>query len=175
MLVSIGLPSWDGWYKAVYVFQGEFWAALWKPKCAFNKEGRLVSWPLSGTTFVISHWSEALMNVYRYLQLNEKREIRSSHCGSVVMNLTSVHEGAGLIPSLAQWVKDSALLWAVVWLQDIALLWLWCRPVAAALIWPLAWKLPCAEGAALKKQTKRGKSIFFVISIVYLVIVPGEG
>ena len=33
----------------------------------------------------------------------------NSHCGSAVMNPTRNHEVAGLIPGLAQWVKDLAL------------------------------------------------------------------
>ena len=37
----------------------------------------------------------------------------SSHCCSVVRNPTSIHEDAGLMPGLAQWVKDLVLseLW----------------------------------------------------------------
>ena len=38
--------------------------------------------------------------------------------------------------------------------SDLELLWLWYRPVATALIRPLAWEPPCAAGAALEK-TKR--------------------
>ena len=30
----------------------------------------------------------------------------SSHCGSAVMNLTSIHEDVNSIPGLTQWFKD---------------------------------------------------------------------
>ena len=33
-------------------------------------------------------------------------------------------EDVGLIPGLAQWVKDSALLWADVWVAGAP--WIWC-------------------------------------------------
>ena len=40
---------------------------------------------------------------------------------------------------------------------DPELLWLWYRQAAAALIEPLAWELPYALGAALKKKKKDKK------------------
>ena len=62
-----------------------------------------------------------------------------------VENLTSIQEDSDLVPGLAQWVKD------------LVFLWLWHRLTAAALIQPLAWKLPYAMGVALKRQKKKFK------------------
>ena len=43
--------------------------------------------------------------------------------------------------------------------SDLVLLWQWCRPVATAVIPPLAWELSYAVSAALKKK-KRKKELF---------------
>ena len=57
-------------------------------------------------------------------------------------NPTRNYEVASLIPGLAQWVKD------------LALLWLWCRPAATAPIRPLAWEPPYATSVTLEKMKK---------------------
>ena len=74
------------------------------------------------------------------------------------MNTTSFHENEGSVPGLAQCIKVLVLLLSCGICcrhgLDPKLLWLWCRLAAAALIWPLAWKLPFAAPVALKKAKK---------------------
>ena len=72
-------------------------------------------------------------------------------------NPTRNHEVAGSVPALAQWVNGSgvAVSCGVGCRRgsDPASLWLWRRPVATALIRPLAWEPPYAAGAAQEVAT----------------------
>ena len=75
-----------------------------------------------------------------------------------LMNLTRNHDIAGLIPGLAQWVKESdvAMSCGVGHRGGLDLMWLW-RPAAVALIRPLARESPHAVGVALKSKKKKKK------------------
>ena len=53
-------------------------------------------------------------------QLKKNEEKGSSHCGSVVMSPTNIHEDVSLIPGLVQWVEDPALPLAVVYVIHLA-------------------------------------------------------
>ena len=47
---------------------------------------------------------------FKYLVALDKTDLRSSCRGAAEMNPTRNHEVEGLIPGLAQWVKDLVLL-----------------------------------------------------------------
>ena len=88
--------------------------------------------------------------------LKWKGSVGVSYCGSAVMNPTSIHEDVG---SLTQWVKDPALLWAVV---RVTAAWiLRCcgcgvgRQAAVALIQPLAWEPRYASSVALRSKINK--------------------
>ena len=95
----------------------------------------------------------------------EKAIRRSSDCGSTETNPTSIHEDSGSIPGLTQWI-GFAMSSGVGHRcgSDLALLWLWCRPAAVATIPPLAWELPYAAPAVLKKNKKTKKPFLHYIS-----------
>ena len=44
------------------------------------------------------------------VQPKKKKKLGHSHCGSMIISPTSIHEDVGSILGLAQWVKDLALL-----------------------------------------------------------------
>ena len=72
-----------------------------------------------------------------------------------VTNLLAKEGPWGLIPGLAQWVKDPTLLW------------LWHLLTATAPIWPLAWELPYVLGADLKRE-KKGISKIMYMFMLYM-------
>ena len=65
---------------------------------------------LTSASLTSSRYSLSVYNVLgNVLTYFKSILLESSHGGSVEMNLTSIHEDTGLIPGLAQRVKDLAL------------------------------------------------------------------
>ena len=65
-------------------------------------------------------------HIHDWQSFHIKNQLWSSHCDSAVTNLINIHEDMGLIPGLAQWIKEVMLLWAVVSVIDVAWIWYCC-------------------------------------------------
>ena len=90
---------------------------------------------------------------------------QSSHCGSVLTNLTRIHEDPGLIPGLAHWVNAMSCGIGHRCGSDPTLLWLWCRAAAAVPIQTLALEIPYSMGASLERQKK---NVFSSLTLTHL-------
>ena len=109
-------------------------------------------------TYPFIHWRTQeifiLREVWERLQtVSEiKRSLGSSHCGSSVTKLTSIHDDVGSITSLAQWVSGISMSCGVGHRcsSHLPLLWLWYRLATTTPVQPLAWELSYVAGAALK-------------------------
>ena len=57
------------------------------------------------------NWHNTVNQLYRKFKKYKKKKKKkgNSHCGSVVMNPTGIHEDTGSIPGLVWWVRDPAL------------------------------------------------------------------
>ena len=72
-----------------------------------QKKKKVNGWVNKGTKRGMDRY---VINYEYSKMLTEEPRWGSSHGGSAVMNPTSIHEDAGSIPGLTQWVKDPTLL-----------------------------------------------------------------
>ena len=87
---------------------------------------------------------------------------RGSSCrGSAVKNPLSINEDAASVSvGEGPGTAVSCGVGRTVGL-DLALLWLWCRLAAVGLIRLLAWEIPYATSAALKRKKKKRRNLPF--------------
>ena len=77
-------------------------------KLGFHSQTSLGNAELNKVKWIKKKKRNKIVILSNKLMSIENVQRRSSCHGSVVTNLTNIHDAVGLIPGLAQWVKDAA-------------------------------------------------------------------